>query len=81
MHVILVNSSRSENPLARRIQRHLDRKYSHQIKNFGLCTEDKFHRYWREGVRSGDLDWLLWVAATNVRRAWRATLITGVDNR
>lgn len=65
MHVILVNSSRSDNPLARRIQRHLDRKYSRQIKNFGLCSEDTFHRYWREGVRSGDLDWLLWVAATN----------------
>ncbi|MCD4669218.1 MAG: DUF2325 domain-containing protein, partial [Actinomycetia bacterium] len=65
MHVILVNSGRSDNPLARRIQRHLDRKFSCQIKDFGLCSEDTFHRYWREGVRSGDLDWLLWVAATN----------------
>ncbi len=65
MHVILVNSSRSENPLARRIQRYLDRKYSRQIKDFGLCSEDTFIHCWREGVRCGDLDWLLWIAGTN----------------
>jgi hypothetical protein len=65
IHVLLVESNRSENRLSRRVQRYLDDKYRRQVADFGTCSETDFLSLWQEGMKSGEIEGLLWVAATN----------------
>ena len=65
IHVLLVESNRSENRLSRRVQRYLDNEYRRQVADFGTCSEAEFLPIWQEGLKSGLIGGLLWVAATN----------------
>ena len=65
VHSLLVNSTGSESPLSRRVQRYLDDKYRRQVADFGTCPEAEFFPLWQEGLKSGEIKGLLWAAATN----------------
>ena len=65
IHALLAQSVGSESPLSRRVQRYLDNKYRRQVTDYGTCPEAEFLSLWREGLQSGDIRGLLWVAATN----------------
>jgi hypothetical protein len=65
IHATLVQSIGSESPLSRRVQRYLDNEYRRQVADFGTCSEAEFLPIWQEGLKSGLMGGLLWVAATN----------------
>lgn len=73
VHALLAQSVGSESPLSRRVQRHLDNKYRRQVADYGTCPEEEFLSLWREGLRSGKIGGLLWVAATNPNLSEQAT--------
>ena len=65
IHALLVQSVESESPLSRRIQRYLDNKYRRQVADLGTCPEAEFLSLWQEGLKNGEVEGLLWAAATN----------------
>jgi len=73
VHALLVQSIGSESPLSRRVQRYLDDKYRRQVTDYGTCSQVEFFSLWREGLRSGEIGGLLWVAATNPNLSEQAT--------
>jgi hypothetical protein len=73
VHALLAQSVGSESPLSRRVQRRLDDKYRRQVADCGTCPEAEFFSLWREGLRSGEIRGLLWVAATNPNLSEQAT--------
>ncbi len=73
VHVLLVQSFEAESPLSRRVQRYLDSKYRRQVADFGTCPEAEFLSLWQEGLKSGEVAGLLWVAATSPNLSEQAT--------
>ncbi len=73
IHEKLVESCKAESPLSRRIHRYLDGKYRNLVAEIGLCTREEFFARWKEGLKDGDVEGLLWVGATNPRLSERAT--------
>lgn len=73
VHALLAQSIGSTSPLSRRVQRYLDNKYRRQVVDYGTCPEPEFLSLWREGLRSGEIRGLLWVAATNPNLSEQAT--------
>ena len=65
VHALLAQNIGSESPLSRRVQHHLDNKYRRQVADFGTCPEVGFFSLWQEGLKSGEVEGLLWIAATN----------------
>jgi hypothetical protein len=65
IHVFFVQGSRSETPFSRRVHRDLDRKYQREVAELGTCSETEFLPLWRRGLKNGEIEGLLWVAATN----------------
>jgi hypothetical protein len=73
MHALLAQKIGSESPLSRRVQHYLDKKYRRQVADVGRCAEGDFFLLWEEGKKSGEIEGLLWVAATNPNLSGEAT--------
>lgn len=65
IHAFMVHNLYSENKLSRRLDSHLNAKYSYEISRLGEHHEEQFMATWQEHVKSGDICALYWVAVTH----------------
>ncbi|MEA4924414.1 MAG: DUF2325 domain-containing protein [Syntrophomonadaceae bacterium] len=65
IHAFMVQGLYSENKISRRLDSHLNDKYSYEISEFGKYDEDHFMKVWQEQVKSGDICGLYWAAVTH----------------
>jgi len=65
IHEILVGSSRNENSLSRRIDSLLNRKFKGEITEFFRLEEGDFIQLWKSRFKDGEIEGILWVAATH----------------
>ena len=63
-HEMLVQSLESENGLSSRVDALLNRKYKKEIEELSSLEEDEFVRRWKDSLERGDVEGMLWVAAT-----------------
>lgn len=64
IHENMVGSSESENPLSRKIDCFLNRKFKNEIIEFFDLEENEFMRLWKARFEDGQIEGILWVAAT-----------------
>lgn len=64
IHETIVSSSESENPISRKINCQLNRKFKREITAFFDLEEDELMQIWKSRVKNGEIKGLLWVAAT-----------------
>jgi hypothetical protein len=64
IHEILVGSAEDENRLSKKIDGFLNRKFCTEIEAFCHIGEDEFMRLWRRCFQRGEVEGLLWVAAS-----------------
>ena len=64
IHETMVRSSESEAPLSRKIDCWLNRKFKIEISAFFDLEEDEFMDLWKSRLKNGEIEGLLWVAAT-----------------
>ncbi|RLB79210.1 MAG: hypothetical protein DRH24_13135 [Deltaproteobacteria bacterium] len=64
IHDTMVRSSESETPLSRKIDCLLNRKFKKEITAFFDLEEDELMQIWKSRFKNGEIEGLLWVAAT-----------------
>lgn len=64
IHEIVVESLTEENRLSRRIDSWLNRKYQKEIREFSTLAQEEFLKHWKESIRKGDVEGIIWVAVT-----------------
>jgi hypothetical protein len=64
VHEIIVGSSESDSRLSRRIDSWLNRKFKKEITAFSELEEDEFIQLWKSRLKAGEIEGILWVAAT-----------------
>lgn len=64
IHETLVGQSDTENPLSRRMDSFLSRKFSNEVKALQGLGENEFLEHWRSSFRTGEFKVVLWAAAT-----------------
>jgi hypothetical protein len=65
MHGHLVQSANANDKLGRRVHRFLEKKYRGEIKAWGGYDEQALMELWDEQFPEGQIDALLWIAATH----------------
>ena len=63
-HEMLVQSLESENRLSSRVDCLLNRKFKKQIVEFSPLEGGDFIKRWKDSLKRGDVEGMLWVAAT-----------------
>lgn len=66
VHEMVVSTMDGENPLSRKLESLLARKYEAACRKYLAMTEERFLEAWRAGLRAGDYQGLLWTAAVRV---------------
>lgn len=66
IHEILVGHSETENPLSRRMDSYLSRKFSREAEALQALGENDFLDHWRSSFRTGEIKAVFRVAATRV---------------
>jgi len=64
VHEILVKSLDDENPLSRRIDFWLNRKYQKEINELSSLEQGEFIKRWEASLERDEMDGILWVAVT-----------------
>jgi hypothetical protein len=64
IHEIIVGSSESEYRLSSRIDSWLNRKFKKEISAFSGLEENEFIQLWKSRFNDGEIEGILWVAAT-----------------
>ena len=64
VHEILVESLEKENPLSRRIDLWLNRKYQKEINELSSLETEAFIKHWEASVDKEGFDGIVWVAVT-----------------
>jgi hypothetical protein len=64
IHEIVVGSSESDSRLSRRIDSWLNRKFRKEITAFSELEENEFIEHWKSRLEAGEVEGMLWVAAT-----------------
>jgi hypothetical protein len=63
-HEMLVQNLESENRLSSRVDCLLNRKYKKEIAELSSLEEGEFIRCWKDSLKRGDVEGMLWVGAT-----------------
>jgi hypothetical protein len=66
VHEMVVSTMDGENPLSRKLESLLARKYEAACREYLAMSEERFLEAWRAGLRDGDYLGLLWTAAVRV---------------
>lgn len=66
VHEMVVSAMDGENPLSRKLESLLTRKYEAACREYLDMPEERFLEAWRAGLRDGDYQGLLWTAAVQV---------------
>jgi hypothetical protein len=73
VHEMIVATMNGENPLSRKLESLLSKKYEVSCQHYLVMPEEEFLRHWREHLDRGGYDGLLWAAA--VRPLTNAALV------
>jgi hypothetical protein len=65
VHTMLVQSGSTDGRIARRVHRHLEKKFRSEIHSCSTYDEQALLSLWEARLRCGQIDALLWIAATH----------------
>jgi hypothetical protein len=62
IHALVVESLESENPLSRKMDRWLNRKYKKEMRKLSGLAQEEFIRQWEASSDREEVEGILWVA-------------------